>query len=578
MSVWLLGPLFASVVQISSGISQITPPPPDSQAILSSLRGAQRRFEWIRRQHLPRVLGSVGGRCDVRVGRFCYWDDDEDPPWRPRPEAEDVTRERSAFLERLDSAAAILPGDAWIAGQRVRYLVETARFQDALWALEECATEAWWCHALRGLVLHSMGNYVAAESSFEQSLATMTEEQRCEWIDLARVLDGKGTGRYRDLSCSDRARQNVRIWWLSDPLFLVPGNERRSEHFSRLVIDRLMDGTAIVYGSRWGRDNRELVVRYGWAVGWEREPQRGLDPTPRIIGHHAHGGMRFLIPYEYVVDTESLEWGEWDIDPSVPQSRAAMGYATEFRALTHHLALFRRGDSAVVVAGYDLAQSPDKDDRVPRPGNAVRAGLFVQQSADDAHGTTLEGGRAAGALGLTTLRRPALVSIEALSRDDSLACRARYWLDITERLPDGFAVSDLLLLTPGPRLPLSLDEAIPRARGSARYEPGEAIELFWEVYNAPADTAHEVTVAVSKVGKGFLRKAVEWMGVASARQPERFRWEGAPGALQEGAGQSLGIRLADEDEGRYLLRLEIRMASGSLAVREREIEVRKQRE
>ena len=44
--------------------------------------------------------------------------------WEPDPEPEAVAAARGDLLHSLDSLAAILPGDRWIFGQRIRYLVE----------------------------------------------------------------------------------------------------------------------------------------------------------------------------------------------------------------------------------------------------------------------------------------------------------------------------------------------------------------------------------------------------------------------------------------------------------------------
>src|SRR5512144_2741015 len=72
-------------------------PTADSLAVLRQAHRAQRDFENRRFMLLP-VVPSAGSRCDVRVGRWCYWQDDaEDAPEEPRTIAELRTR----FLDRL---------------------------------------------------------------------------------------------------------------------------------------------------------------------------------------------------------------------------------------------------------------------------------------------------------------------------------------------------------------------------------------------------------------------------------------------------------------------------------------------
>ncbi|MBL8959827.1 MAG: hypothetical protein JNJ98_08240, partial [Gemmatimonadetes bacterium] len=94
----------------------------DSLAVRRSAARAQVEFEGQRRQRLP-VGWGVGGRCDVRVGRFCYWHDESLP--RGPQEPATIPPLRAQLLTKLEDAAARLPGDPWIVGQRVRYLVES---------------------------------------------------------------------------------------------------------------------------------------------------------------------------------------------------------------------------------------------------------------------------------------------------------------------------------------------------------------------------------------------------------------------------------------------------------------------
>ena len=55
---------------------------PDAGA--PAARDAQRKFELFRRSHLPRTPRD-DIPCDARVGRFCYWDTNEDAPPRAEP-------------------------------------------------------------------------------------------------------------------------------------------------------------------------------------------------------------------------------------------------------------------------------------------------------------------------------------------------------------------------------------------------------------------------------------------------------------------------------------------------------------
>lgn len=79
---------------------------------------AVERFERQRRFLLPVTRGDPG-RCDVRVGSYCYWYDENEDPGPPEPAR--IARARQRLLILLDSLAARHPGDGWLAGQRLLY-------------------------------------------------------------------------------------------------------------------------------------------------------------------------------------------------------------------------------------------------------------------------------------------------------------------------------------------------------------------------------------------------------------------------------------------------------------------------
>jgi hypothetical protein len=77
-----------------------------------------------------------------------------------------IAAARAALLARLDSAAGLLPGDGWLAGQRVRFLVDAGLTDRALAAARACRAGASWCAMLAGYVHHRRGEVPAADSAF----------------------------------------------------------------------------------------------------------------------------------------------------------------------------------------------------------------------------------------------------------------------------------------------------------------------------------------------------------------------------------------------------------------------------
>ncbi len=562
---------------------------PDSADVLRAAQRAQRRFERTRRQLLPWALASGRGGCDVTVGRICFWFD-EDPTITPTPESANIVSARTELITALDSAARLLPGDDWIAGQRVRYLTEDRRLLDARWAIEGCAATPWWCAALAGFVLHVQGSFADADSAFARALAQMPAPQRCEWDDLAQLLEGD-VRRYVAADCDTRATLNRRIWLLADPLYLTPGNERRTEHFARLVMVRLFETSENTYGMRWGRDNRELLMRYGWATWFERDrPFSSLvSEGVNVIGHHRRGTRRFLPAGGFLSDSAPLDAGDWELNPGRPRSHFAPAYATEFEALDHQLALFRRGDSAVVVAAFDLVAPTDP--RV-RPWTAsgrrrhrsqwnpaqLPVDVALAFVPDTGFGPALVHGIVVEPVARTAISVPAvpgLVSVEVLAGRDSSAARARYRIDPGERFREPFSLSDLLVIEGSDRRPRDLEEAARLARGTTRLEPGEPVHLYWEMPVELGPDAPAVALTVVREDKGFLRRAVEFLGFAgSDSTAARLEWDDLPPAARTGPGRSVAIRIPD-DEGRYVIRLEVTSRDRRTTAAEREIEVRK---
>ena len=549
---------------------------PDSQSILKQLRSAQSRFERIHRSNLPFASGTGTGRCDERVGRFCYWHDDDDS-WKPQEEYEEVTRARERLLQQLDSAAVLLRGDRWIAGQRVRYLIEAKQPDTAFEVARHCQADNWWCSALEGYVLHVRGDYSSAEAAFDLGIAAMSAERGCEWRDISLLLEGKSRGAYEDLDCDERADFQRRFWWLSDPLFIVPGNERRTEHYSRVVMGMLLAESDSPRSIPWGRDNVELLYRYGRIIGWQRRYSSrlstGLDRG--ILGHHRSHSWRFEPTADFLSDVSEIAAGDWDLEPERPRTRYAVEYATDFRSLQHVLSVFRQGSSAVVVARCEtpaIAESTTTDGDSSR-GRWESALVVV---ASESSSTSMLRGQDCRAMAVTVPIAPALVSVEALSRSDSVAARDRYWLDIPARLGSDtdLSVSDLMPIQPGEELPVDLAGAMPVALPSTELSPGDEMGLYWEVYGLdPTWNSVEISLSVEKVGKGFFRRVAEWAGVVGKRSDRiRMRWtEHVPATVT--LKRAITLRLTPSMDGTYVIQLAVRAATGEGAVTTRLIRV-----
>ena len=165
-------------------------------------RDAQASFERVRRYNLP-WEGSSGDRCQVRLGRYCWWYD-ETTPTLP-PENATIAARRAELIAQLDGLAALHPGDDWLAGMRVHYRVDAQRLASADSVARDCKATRWWCDALLGYAAHVRGDPGLADSAFAAALAAMSDSTRCRWTDIHTLLPNDWRGRYEELSCADRA-------------------------------------------------------------------------------------------------------------------------------------------------------------------------------------------------------------------------------------------------------------------------------------------------------------------------------------------------------------------------------------
>jgi tetratricopeptide (TPR) repeat protein len=531
----------------------------DSAVTLRIARRAQADFERIRRRNLSETWAGGSGSCDERVGRFCltYGTGKDRDDWEPPEEPERIATAREALIALLDSAAARLPGDAWIAGQRVRYLVEQGRQDDAVQAAADCRAAPSWCHVLHGYALHAAGDFAAAESAFDAALARMPEDERDEWTDISMLLEAGEVRAYRRAAPSARAQMERRFWWLSDPLWMKPGNDRRTEHFARLVYDQLQDRARNLEGSSWGSDHRELLIRFGNPVAWQLQRQHSVRATmgpPPLVGFYAPRSRHFFAPLRAVEDPASLAPADWRLADRGSRTAYAPLYIQRFgsESFEHQAAVFRRGDSLVVAAALRIVR-----DSVPEQ-QPVQAALIAATDewslpARSEAATTEEVAR----LQVRAPVAPAVVSVE-LFADSIWARRVRFGLPAEPLQPEVLALSDILLVEPVEPMPNALDEALRSARHSVRVQPGETVILFWEIYGLSARQLESAFLSVSmqRTNVGWVRRAAERVGLLGVETPIRLRWEEVPEPELGVYPRSLAVRLPEElSAGDYVIEL-----------------------
>jgi hypothetical protein len=533
----------------------------DSADISKRAHNQQASFERRRRLMLPRFYVGAADHCLI-VGRFCEWHPNLRDYVVPE-EGKNIKKARAELLRDLSKAAYALPGDDWIAGQRIRYLTE-GRDTSAVSVARSCRATKWWCDALLGFALHVAGNYLAADSAYALALEGMPSPTRCHWLNLAPLLDDDIRGTYHKLPCPQREAIDERIWWVADPLFMVPGNERRTEHFSRVLHTVLQSESVNTYGSSWGGDLAELILRFGWAEKWTREPSQSMYPESQgsVTGHEREPGYHFFLtqppPDSLALITDSV----FDIFQFPPREQYSPVYTRAFEKLDAQVARFRHGDSTRVIASFDVST-----DTIFRKTKFTAALIATGDPETTPSITQVVESPVRNVLSLSTPWKSQLIGVELLAKDSSGAARWRSGFSEIPLDSGRISVSDLLFVDGAPSLPSTLEEAIPRAHGGTKFRRNQKIGLFWELYGkTPADSSLPISLTITPVDESLLRRAFRALRVAPKLTPLNIRWQenGGAGVL---SARTVVLDLSLVPAGKYAVKLQVGDDAGAMTQR-----------
>jgi len=534
---------------------------------------AQSAFESFRRLRLP-VQERGGGPCDVRVGRYCYWrgdgdDQDEQPPEEDRR----IRERRDELIRALDNAARAAPGDRWIAGQLVRYLVEAGRTDDArAYANRDCAATPEWCAALAGYAAHAGRAFAAADSAFGRALAAMEPGERCRWLDVSDMLDGESAKRYEAMDCPTREQFFRRAAWLGAPLYSISTTDLFTEHLSRVARSEMADRSASPDGVSWGDDVKELMTRYGWPRWYSRNlPPAGSQLEPSITGHDAGLPYNFLPRLHAVDHSGHMTDDDWKLDDARASTGYAPAYARSVHDLPSQIATFQRGDSTLVVAAWDAR----KDTTLL--GRELQATLNIVAEGAPVARTSLalapgkRGSLVKGAIATMAAIDSGIASLEVLAAEDRRAARRR--IGIPARVRGGLELSDVLLYAGSTELVSQLDQVRDSMLTSTSLST-RVVGAYWEVYGvSEASGPIAFSLSVEPFDIGWTRRLAERVGLTDPATGLRLQWQDAPRSVNGILGRGVRVDLSRLRSGKYRLTLTATTRDGT-ATSSREIEVR----
>jgi len=567
--------------------------PADSTEMRNRAETAQKRFERIRRRLMPSVWNGGSHPCHERIGRFCLWYDGEDD-WVPSPDPPELVQAREELLATMAASAERISADEWILGQRIRYLVEAGQWDDAVHLARRCGgADVSWCSVLEGFALHVMGRYEAALEGFRSGLRGMDPEEAWKWRDPSILLDRKGADVLDGAADEDAWEElRARVWTLADPLYLVAGNDRESEHYARWTFSKISDNTLTAWGMTWGDDLEEITLRYGWNRGWEQTRLESAASSRRnVIGHRLPEGREFAPPWRVLQLPSATMPGDWIPEDKRPRTAHTPAYVPTLLPGVAQVAVFPRGDQVVVVAATQLPTKPEPEDpsnsrtgdeRVahglvswPRPellDGPERFGLFLVDEAGHIDG--VDNGPGEGALHLEVPAGGYLMSVEAWAPEDGLGGRIRHGIS-TEVLPNDLTtLSDLVLLHPRGPLPQALVSALPSMRPSLELEADSQLVLGWEVFGLgwrQEDVSFKLSF--SKENESFFGRIGRWLGLGEREVPLQLGWN-ETGPSQIGPWfRSVEVTIPEVEPGKYVFRLEVTTPGREELVQTRLVEI-----
>lgn len=536
---------------------------------------------------------------------------------------------RDTLLQRLAAAASRYPNDQWIAGQRVRFLVDNHAFADALRVAASCGASPW-CAALEGLVQAQLGALVPAENAFRRSMRTSRSsadvivadasvadasvaDAPCADTTPRPLLPQAARLTLRSRSCDEWRDIANRMWWLAQPLWHTPGNMRLVEHYARRTMLTLRTVTDEDERYNWrasagGDALQEVIMRFGWPThtwwgGYEVDNfladfalrQRNQAESPYTVKEYAPDRLSLMPDYRAIAspfDAQDADW-QWERPERVVPDRWT---PAEHMHVPLRLSRLPAGQTMVLRRDSSLQYGHVIDDPVrnldPSETSLLRAHMFASASPDDIRAiadTVLPFGVSLR-LSARLRAEPSVISIEIPNRNaNEPAHRRRFGLrpppSLAQMGATDVALSDpAFILMPDFGAPpiLDPDSAIARLTGSVQLPRNVPLALYWESYGFAVGDTVDVQLRILRDDGSALRSIGAFFGVVEAqRDSVSIRWrEPDPGrnareipAMKPTVARAVSVDIRNLAPGSYVFSVEMTRPDGVSARGERRVEI-----
>jgi hypothetical protein len=525
----------------------------------------------------------------------------------------DLAERRQALIAELERLAPAAGASEWLTGQRIALAVKNGELERAASIASGCTIAGWSCFALRGFTAHLRSPGSGFEH-FDSSFALLAAEPRrlpsgefawglgpdamCVWSDPRAAAPHGLIEQAAAWACPLRNGAIERFWWLADPLWSQPGNERYIEHLARHVmvrldIDVLRASAPAAHDEHAGLGSAQYIDLYD---NYFFAFRQGLPNSRRRMNIRFRGGVatrgaspyvnggfsftpdaaRLRDPVESTADAWAVEVQPagcstpWSLRAiRAGRSRRAdawlgqnermdrcgterMMATAEWHNLDHQTAAFRR-DAWMLVASAA---------RIPAevgPTGILRSALALGEPE------TLDLTTTAAAIDADRVFRASAVidtaghvaSIEVVGPD--AVARARFGVR-PQPIADGFGLSDLALVDPRFE---SAALAIEDALLPSLVLPRDAnVGLYFEVYGIENGESLDLTLTTEKTGAGLFTRIGRLVGLAADERAVEVAWSDPGSVNARIARRFLNLDLAALDDGEQRITLTVNTADG----------------
>ena len=573
-------------------------------------------------RNLP-PIAPIFAYCEIRVGDYCYGPANGGLAFggigtRPYAMALDPTRFAKQFWKVSGQIVEVykngvkrelkkIPGDIWLNGELVRIDVERGQYVRAMESAMACKSEKWWCSALRAYVTHQSGMWLRADSAWTDALDQMPLEERCAWLDPRPATDDEAFHqKFAEADCSKRIEMSNRLWWLADPLYGIPGNERRSDHLSRnveLIISQwyrnhAMMTAAMAYREKDVHSLRPMIVtsrsatpdasttspdeslarsvtRYVDRFGFSELVMRVGAPafiapeedSRRLVAQYPMNRAAFIPTGSALLNHLTADVTAWDLNNPRPFEFMS-DWSHPVRDLEYQVSHFRRGDSTRIIAATDVSRD------TLFLYKWLAGSVFLVRDFGEPMITDDQLGRNVLQFDLLARSDSALLSIELLE-SEGVVGRARMATGPPPMPAQRFTISDLLLYEGGDPLPKNVDEAMLRVRGTTRLDQGTATGVFWEMYGLRPSEQARMTLSLVPAEPGVLGRVAEVLNLRKSRDTLSLSWQDQPASGADVEARAINLDLSALGVGAYTMLIAAELDGQSRVVSRRIVEIRK---